>query len=93
MRDMDAPLTQDALDTIRLGDAQRAATYRKIETWRDEIKGGNVGIIEEILAAYPDADRRALLHLAKSTRRNGDGQKRQTSSKALFRYLKKISQR
>jgi ribosome-associated protein len=80
-----------ALENIRQGDARNARVFKTIERWRDELTGGNTGLIGEILALYPAADRRRLTQLARSAHRasvSGQGVK---ASRKLFRYLKEIA--
>ena len=59
MRAIDPQPIQSALENIRLGDHQKNLAFKKIEKWRDELKQGNLALIEEILDNCPDAERRA----------------------------------
>ena len=91
MRDVDPEPIQDALENIRLGDLRKARAFQQIEKWRDEIKGGNTQIIDEILSSCPDAERQRLTQLARNARNTAGTKTGVKSSRILFRYLKEIS--
>ena len=91
MREIDPEPIRNALENIRHGDYHKALLFKKIETWRDELKTGNDHIIEEILDACPLADRQRLTQLAKNLRATTEPDKTLHASKLLFRYLKEIS--
>ncbi|MBC2714230.1 MAG: DUF615 domain-containing protein [Desulfobacteraceae bacterium] len=90
MRKIDPAPILKSLRNIRQGDYQKAIAIKKIETWRDELKEGNVEIIEEIINSCPNAERQRLNQLARNTRNSRETAKASNASKALFRYLKEI---
>ena len=87
-----APIAK-ALDGIAQGDYEKALAFKKLETWRDRLRDGNMALIEEILAACPQAQRQQLSQLARNAKKEFEGNKGSKSSKALFRYLKEISEK
>ena len=91
MRAIDPQPIQSALENIRLGDHQKNLAFKKIEKWRDELKQGNLALIEEILDNCPDAERQRLTQLARNAHKEYEAQKGVKSSRLLFRYLKQIS--
>jgi ribosome-associated protein len=91
MRAIDPQPIQSALENIRLGDHQKNLAFKKIEKWRDELKQGNLALIEEILDNCPDAERQRLTQLARNAHKEYEAQKGVKSSRLLFRYLKGIS--
>lgn len=91
MRAIDAAPIQSALENIKLGDHQKKLAFKKIENWRDELKQGNQGLIDEILSTCPDADRQRLTQLARNAHKEFEAGKGVKSSRMLFRYLKEIT--
>jgi ribosome-associated protein len=91
MRAIDPEPIQSALENIRLGDHQKNLAFKNIEKWRDELKQGNLALIEEILDNCPDAERQRLTQLARNAHKEYEAQKGIKSSRVLFRYLKQIS--
>ena len=90
MREIDPEPILKSLLNIRQGDSQAARSIKKIEAWQDEIKKGNIEIIEEIIDYCPNAQRQKLNQLSRNVRnpqKNTDGSR---ASRALFRYLKEI---
>jgi ribosome-associated protein len=91
MRETDPEPIRNALENIRHGDYNKAYLFKKIETWRNELKADNNHIVEEILDACPLADRQRLTKLAKNLRTATEPDKTLHASKLLFRYLKEVS--
>jgi ribosome-associated protein len=92
MRDTDHVPIRNALENIRQGNLQKSLAFKKIETWRDELKQGNKELIEEILTSCPDAERQRLTQLSRNAGKEYISGKGVKSSRLLFRYLKQISQ-
>lgn len=86
-----API-EKAVEVIAQGDYKRAQAFNKIESWRDQLRSGNMELINEILIACPQAQRQRLAQLARNAKKEFEGNKGNKSSKALFRYLKEISE-
>jgi ribosome-associated protein len=92
MRDIDHVPIRNALENIRQGNLQKSLAFKKIETWRDELKQGNKELIEDILTSCPDAERQRLTQLSRNAIKEYKSGKGVKSSRLLFRYLKQISQ-
>lgn len=90
MREVDPEPVEASLRNIRQGDYQKVLAFKKIEKWRDELKDGNLEIIEEIMESCPGAQRQRLNQLIRNARNFTDTVDAAKSSKALFRYLKEI---
>ncbi len=91
LRDADLESIQTSLETLKRGDDQRALAFKEIENWRDELKEGNLALIEEILRICPDAERQRLTQLARNANKEYLSGKGVKSSRILFRYLRRIS--
>ena len=91
MREIDPEPIQNALENIKLGDHQKNLAFKKLEKWRDELKQGNLALIEEILSECPVADRQRLTQLARNAHNEYEVRKGVKSSRTLFRYLKQVS--
>ena len=91
MREIDPEPIQNALENIKLGDHQKNLAFKKIEKWRDDLKQGNLALIEKILNQCPGADRQRLTQLARNAHNEYEVRKGVKSSRTLFRYLKQVS--
>jgi len=92
LRDADLESIQTSLETLKRGDDQRALAFKEIENWRDELKEGNLALIEEILRICPDAERQRLTQLVRNANKEYLSGKGVKSSRILFRYLRRISE-
>lgn len=93
MRKIDPEPIQKSLFNIQQGNYQKALSFKKIEKWRDELKEGNIEIIEEIINSCPNVQRQRLKQLARNARNPKETAKASKASRALFRYLKEIYDR
>lgn len=91
LRQVDMTPIRDALDEIRHGEYQKALAFKKIEKWRDELRAGNMGRVDKIVASCPGADRQRLAQLARNAKKELAANKGVKASRALFRYLKEIA--
>lgn len=91
LRQVDTTPIRDALDEIRHGEHQKALAFKKIEKWRDELRAGNMGLVDEIVASCPGANRQRLAQLARNAKKEFAANRGVKSSRALFRYLKEIA--
>ena len=92
MRKIDVAPINDALHEIDRGRSVRDAEFHMIETWRDDLINGKDAPIEEILEEYPGADRQRLRQLVRNARKELHEKKPPHSSRALFRYIKKLAE-
>ena len=91
MREIDCGPIRKAFQNIQLGDLEKIRAFKKIENWRDELKAGNLVMIEEILSSCPEAERQRLTQLARNAHAHSETDKAVKSARLLFRYLKKVS--
>ena len=91
MREIDCGPIRNALQNIQMGDLKKIRAFKRIESWRDELKSGNLEIIEEVLSTCPNAQRQRLTQLARNAYANRETRKAVKSSRLLFRYLKEVS--
>jgi ribosome-associated protein len=87
LRRLDMAPIEKSLEIIDRGDYEQAYAFKKLEAWRDRLREGDTGLIEEILSECPGAERQRLGQLARNARREFEGGKGTKASKALFRYL------
>ena len=92
LRNIDITPIEKALAIIDRGDYEQKAAFKKIEGWRDRIRSGNMDLINDILAECPMAERQQLTQLARNAKKELEGNKGTKASKALFRYLKEVSE-
>jgi len=57
LRRVDITPIEEALDDIAQGHYEKARAFKKIESWQDQLRAGNMTLINEILAASPHAQR------------------------------------
>ena len=92
LREADGESIRNSLETIKRGDDRQALAFKRVEKWRDELRGGNRALIEEILTLCPGAERQRLTQLARNANKEYLLEKGVKSSRALFRYLSRISE-
>lgn len=92
LRRVDVTPIEAALDVFAQGDYKKALAFKQLESWRDQLRAGNLELINEILATCPHAQRQQLTQLARNAKKEFEGNKGSKSSKALFRYLKEVSE-
>lgn len=90
MRQYDTAPIQESLKNIQEGDYKKAAAFKEIEKWRDELIAGNDTLMEEILREYPASDRQQLTQLIRNVIKEREHNKPPRAFRDLFRYLKLI---
>lgn len=88
---LDVQPVRDALAINEAGSQAWTQQFHQLESWRASLVAGNLDVIQEIVAAYPDADRRQLRQLSRnaiSERERGDSQQQ---FRKLFQYLKSLA--
>jgi len=90
MRQYDTAPIQEALQNIQEGNYKKAAAFKEIEKWRDELIAGNDTLMEEILREHPASDRQQLTQLVRNVMKERENNKPPKAFRDLFRYLKKI---
>ena len=92
VRETDPQPIIDALANIQYGDAQKAAVFKQVEKWRDDLREGNSRRIDDILKKCPSAQRQRLTQLTRNARTEYEKETGVKASRALFRYLRKVSE-
>jgi ribosome-associated protein len=92
MRHVDTDPILKTLETISHGRTRKVQTFHQIETWRNLLIEGNDDLVEEILFRFPHADRRQFSQLIRNARKEKEGNRTSKFSRALFRYLKELSE-
>lgn len=92
LRNTDITPIEKALKVIDRGDYEQKLAFKKLENWRDQLKTGNMELINEILAECPLAERQKLTQLARNAKKEFQGNRGTKASKALFRYLREVSE-
>jgi ribosome-associated protein len=92
-REIDPQPILDALANIRHGDFQKAAAFKQVERWRNDLRDGKMERIDEILEKCPSAQRQRLTQLTRNAQVEYRKQSGVKASRALFRYLREISQK
>ena len=92
LRDIDTEPIEKAINYIDQVHYEQARAFKKIEEWRDKLKAGNMDLINEIMEKCPMAERQQLSQLARNAKKEAEQNKGTKASKALFRYLKKVSE-
>ena len=90
MRHIDTAPIHQALANIQRGDLLKAQAFKRIESWRDGLREGRFALVEDILAACPQADRQQLTQLARNAWREAQAGKKPVAARKLFRYLQRI---
>lgn len=92
MRGVDTEFIEQALLEVEQGAYQQARAFHQLESWRDRLVAGDDGLMNEILDAYPQADRQRLGQLVRSARKKTTGTATPKSARNLFRYLKTLTE-
>jgi len=92
MRKIDTSPISDALYEIDRGRSVQVAEFHMIEKIRDELVKGNDAPLEDIIGKFPNADRQKLRQLVRNARKELNKNKPPKSSRALFKYIKKLAE-
>lgn len=90
MRNIDPAPVQEALHHIEQGLSGKTAAFKETEKWRDELIGGNILLIEELLEKFPRADRQQLTQLVRNAIKEREDNRPLRASRSLFRYLDRV---
>lgn len=92
MRSVDPEPIQRALDELHQHRRVDAEAFKQLEQWRDRLLADGDGAVDELLQAYPAADRQQLRQLIRQHRKEADAGKPPAASRKLFRYLRELSE-
>ena len=88
MREVDPAPVQEALDIVKNRHNRATALLHRLEKWRNELIAGDPEALEEVFAAFPNADRQHLRQLVRNAQKEEEAGKPPKSSRELFRYLR-----
>jgi ribosome-associated protein len=88
MREVEPAPVQEALDTLRNKQNRATALLHRVERWRDELIAGDNEALEEVVAAFPAADRQHLRQLIRNAQKEKEAGKPPKANRELFRYLR-----
>jgi ribosome-associated protein len=92
MREVEPAPVQEALDTLRNKQNRATALLHRIEKWRDELIAGDNEALEEVVAAFPAADRQHLRQLIRNAQKEKEAGKPPKAKRELFRYLREMQE-
>ncbi len=90
MREIDAEPVREAVEKIRARERSQHMIFHQAERWRDRIIDEGDEAIEQLIQAYPDADRQQLRSLLLKSRRERDGDRLPAAARALFKYVREL---
>ena len=90
MREIDAEPVREAVEKIRARERSQHMIFHQAERWRDRIIDEGDEAIEQLIQAYPDADRQQLRSLLLKSRRERDGDQLPAAARALFKYVREL---
>ena len=92
MREVDPAPVQEALDIVRNRHNRATSLLHRLEKWRNELIAGDHEALEEVFAAFPNADRQHLRQLVRNAQKEEEAGKPPKSSRELFRYLRELQE-
>lgn len=92
MREVEPAPVQEALDTLRNKQNRATALLHRLERWRDELIAGDNEALEEVVAAFPAADRQHLRQLIRNAQKEKKAGKPPKAKRELFRYLREMQE-
>ncbi len=88
----DLTLVRKALLLLKSGKNADNDRFHELEVYRDRIVSGGLEVVEEVLVRFPHADAKELARLQSNIKREAEQGAAPTAAKALFRYLRKLSE-
>jgi ribosome-associated protein len=92
MRDIDPEPVQRYFEQLRLNTRQLAQRQHACEDWRERMLAQGDSAIDAYLDDHPAADRQYLRQLVRQAKKELADNKPPKSARALFRYLRDISE-
>jgi ribosome-associated protein len=89
MRKVDAEPIRAALEAWHAQSSGRTATHKRIESWRERLLAGDIGL-PELLREYPQADTRQLTALIRGALRERETGQPPRSYRALYQALRAL---
>ena len=92
LREVDTDEIERAFQELENGRQASAQHFHKLEAWRDRLIEAGPKSIEEVLEAYPDADRQHLRQLVIQASKEKTQNKPPASARKLFTYLRELDE-
>lgn len=90
LRKIDHAPIEVKLAEITQVSASATRALHRIEDWRDRLIAEGGPALDELLAAFPQADRPRVRRLVEAARREKERAQPPTSSRLLFKYLREL---
>ncbi len=71
---------------------QEVDAFHQVESWRDGLIAGEVGLLDELIDQYEKLDRQYLTQLIRNAKKEREQQKTPKSARLLFDYLSSLSE-
>jgi ribosome-associated protein len=91
MRDIDAAPVREHFEQLRLKSREQARAHQQLEHWRERLIEQGDAAVEAFLELHTGADRQQLRQLVRKARKERDQGQPPAASRALFRYLRELS--
>ena len=92
MREIDPEPIRQAFEAKDHQQQISTQAFHQLEQWRDELIAENDEVLEKLCQQFPEADRQRLRQLARNARKEQERENPPKSSRALFRYLRELSE-
>lgn len=86
----DADTLRELIERIDQRKQHVDENFHLLEQWRDRLVEGDDGLIEDIIAQHPHADRQRIRQLVRNANTEAKKNKPPKSKRALFRYLREV---
>lgn len=83
---------QEILDRRDAGSRAHVQAFHQLEQWRERLVSGDDAVMDEIGAAFPEADRQHLRQLARKAAAEREKEATPASFRKLFQYLKSLTE-
>jgi ribosome-associated protein len=91
MLDEDAEAIHKGLATLRQPHKKEVSEFHEVESWRDKLLAGDDELLAELCGRFSQIDRQHLRQLMRNAKKEQALGKGPKSARALFRYLKDLS--
>ena len=92
MRDEDEPAIREAIRLVKLPHQKSVEEFHQIESCRDQLVAGDNNTFDEVINAYPHADRQHMRQLIRNTLKEASQNKPPKASRILFKYLQELKE-
>ncbi len=90
LRNSDSEAILQTLKAWRERERREAASFHRIEHWRDRLLEEGDAALESLLKEFPRADRQQIRLLIRKAQREREAGKAPAAARTLFRYLREL---